>query len=367
MWANNQALILSLLPALQALQPAPAPAPAPAPPPVKEGDARAPTNLNGEDPAKIRDFLFECGLIFNMKPHTYATERSRVLYAIQHLDGIAKRHFRRYIELGSTDPKVTQWASFVQELETVFGDPDCIGRASDKLLKLKMKESDHVHKFTIRFKELADEVSWPNPVLHHLYYNALPNRIKDLWARSDPPPLLEDLMREAQRADNRYWKRVEEKKSETTPARTSEQKSQPNTPNSQQPKSKSTSQSQSRSSASAQSTSSSNSRSTQTPTAKTKDLSKILGPDGKLLPEEKARREKLGLCTYCAEKHATDICPSKPASSTPKEGTSSDKPSTPSKSTSNSSNGSKPKGRVVQVTNPIASDSNTGDDADPDF
>jgi hypothetical protein len=368
MWANNQALILSLLPALQALQQS-APAPAPAPPQPKEGDAKAPTTFSGEDHTKLHDFLFECNLIFNMKHRTYATKKSRVLYAIQHLDGMAKRHFRRYIELGSTDPKVTRWASFVNELESVFGDPDRIGRASDKILGLKMKETSHVHRYTVLFKESADELGWPDAVLHQLYYNGLPNRIKDLWARSDPPPIFDNLIREAQRADNRYWKRVDEKKkSEATQTRTSDPKpqSKASTSNAQQSKSKSTSNTQSRSSAPAQSSSSSSSHTAPTPAANTKDLSKILGPDGKLLPEEKARREKLGLCTYCAEKHATENCPSKPASSTPKE-SSANKSASPSKSTSNSSSSSKPKGRVAQVIDPVAEESDTGDTADEDF
>ena len=139
-WANNQALILSLLPALQALY-----RPQTQPLPPKEGDVKAPTAFSGEDHTKLRDFLFECGLIFDTKPRTFTTEKSCVLYAIQHLDGMAKRHFRCYIENGGTDPKVNQWNVFSTELETVFGDPDREGRASNKLLAITMKETGQVH------------------------------------------------------------------------------------------------------------------------------------------------------------------------------------------------------------------------------
>ena len=101
-----QALIPRLIQALQALQLPSTTAPAPAPPPSEEIDAKAPTSFNGDDHTKLRDFLFECNLSFDMKPRMDSTEKSRVLYAIQHLDGMAKRHFQRYIEAGSTDPKV---------------------------------------------------------------------------------------------------------------------------------------------------------------------------------------------------------------------------------------------------------------------
>ena len=44
---------------------------------------------------------------------------------------------------------------------------------------------------------------------------------------------------------------------------------------------------------------------------KTPDLSKILSPDGKLLPEERERRRKNNLCIICGLKeHFADKCPS---------------------------------------------------------
>jgi hypothetical protein len=356
-WAHNQALIMSLLPALMAMQ-QPAPAPAPHVPSSREGDAKAPTPFNGEDHSKLRDFIFECGLIFEVKPHTYASEKSRVMYAIQHLEGTAKRHFRRYIEARSNDPKINRWRDFVQELETIFGDPDRQGKASDKLLGLKMKENGKVHHYTVTFKEAADELGWPETVLHRLYYNGLPNRIKDLWARSDPPADFNDLVREAQRADIRYWKRVDEKKSESAPTPTSNTKGK-QAPSSSNPKSSSSSQPQSHSSSKTNPTQSS-SASTSKP--KTKDISNIIGPDGKLLPEEKARREKLGLCTYCGEKHSTEECPKRPAKSSEQESTPKPSTSSPKKQTSGNASGSKPKGRVAQIVE-VAEESEQDDDS----
>ena len=40
-----------------------------------------------------------------------------------------------------------------------------------------------------------------------------------------------------------------------------------------------------------------------------KPYSNLLGPDGKLKPEEKERRKKEGLCLVCGGKHDTDKCP----------------------------------------------------------
>ena len=86
LWANNQALILALLPHLQSLMAAPAPH-------QKEADVQALTKFSGNKPAKLQDFLYECGLVFEAKPLTYAADRACIIYTIQNLTGTAKCHF----------------------------------------------------------------------------------------------------------------------------------------------------------------------------------------------------------------------------------------------------------------------------------
>jgi len=334
----------------------------PAPPQPKEVEAKSPTPFTGADHTKLRDFLFECGLVFKNKHRTFTTDETKITYAIQYLDGVAKRHFRRFIETQSNDPKVNDWAVFAQELQTIFGDPDRTKRASRKLLNLKMKDNGRVHDYTVQFKEAADEVGWSNDILQDLYYNGLPDRIQDLWAQHGPPPVFDNLVREAQNYDNRYWQHLAEKKQAlATPARTSDPKP-PFKPTTSTSNPSSTFQQASQPKSTSASTSSrSTSSAPKSSNAPSKDLTTILGPDGKLKPEEKARRKKLGLCSYRGSNH--EQCNLKPSGSSSKD---SDKPSTPSKSTSNAASSSKPKGRVAQVVD-SGDASDTGDAAATDF
>jgi len=337
-WANNQALIMSLIPTLQSIT---SQNQAPPPRPPKEMDAQAPVKFSGDETSKLRDFLFECGLVFDAKPLTYATDRARVIYALQHLTGTAKRHFRRDIEQGYQTARVTSWAAFARELETIFGDPDRVKRATEKLVSLRINDNQHVHRYTVAFKECADELRWADDVLHSFYYRGLPDRIKDLWARTDPPALYDTLVDEAQKADLRYWCRVDEKrknpstnKPSTSEQRSPDQKSYSGTP------AKSGQSSRSPSSSTPNKTASTSSSTPRTPAKKTdsyKDLSAILGPDGKLLPEEKERRKKFGLCLRHGIK---DDCPPPgfDKSSTPKI----NKPAS-------TFNTPKPKGRAAQA------------------
>ena len=120
--------------------------------------------------------------------------------------GPRRPHFQHFIKAGSTDPIVNRWAKFSNKLTTIFSNPNFIGKASDKILTLHMKRQAMCTG--------TDKLSWPNNILHHLYYNSLANHIKDLWERGEPPANFECLVRGAQNANNCYWNHIEEKKAD---------------------------------------------------------------------------------------------------------------------------------------------------------
>jgi len=206
-----------------------------------------------------------------------------------------------------------------------------------------MNKNQHIHRYTVAFKEYADELRWADEVLHPLYYRGLPDHIKDLWAQSDPLPLFTDLVAQAQQADLRYWRRVDEKKKILTPGKpstseqkTSDQKSQSSTPAKSGQSSRSPSSSTPSKTAS---TLSSMPRMLAKMTDSYKDLSAVLGPDGKLLPEEKEHWKKFGLCLRHGVK---DDCP--PPGSDKSSTSKTDKPAS-------TSHMPKPKGQAAQAEN----------------
>jgi len=298
---------MSLIPMLQTLT---SQNQAPPPRPLKEMDAQAPVKFLGDETSKLQDFLFECGLVFDAKPLTYATDRAHVIYALQHLTGTAKCHFRRDIEQGYQTTRVTSWAAFARKLKTIFGNPDRVKHATEKLVSLRINDSQHVHCYTVAFKECADELWWADDILHSFYYQGLPDRIKDLWAWTNPPALYDTLVEEAQKADLHYWCCVDKKRKNPSTSKplTSEQRS-PDQKSYSGMLAKSGQSSRSPSSSTPNKTTSTLSSMPQTPAKKTdsyKDLSAILGPDGKLLPEEKEWCKKFGLCLRHSIK---DDCP----------------------------------------------------------
>jgi hypothetical protein len=219
-----------------------------------------------------------------------------------------------------------------------------------------MTDNQCLHWYTVTFKECANELGWSDSVLHHLYYHRLPNCIKDTWDTICPPADLRTLIAEAQQSDLCHWECVDEKKksstSDKTPKSEKNDNCNSNKQNTHSNNNNSNNNSNSNNSASTPTKSStslsSQQKSKSSDKGKGKDLSNILGPDRKLLPEEKARCKTLGLCSYCAEKHATDTCLCKPANS---QSSQNDKP------TSSSTSMPKPKGRVAQVASPSTDES----------
>jgi len=203
-----------------------------------------------------------------------------------------------------------------------------------------MNDNQHVHHYTVPFKECVDELWWVDDILHSFYYWGLPDHIKDLWAQTDPPAQYNDLVNKAQKANLQYWHHVDEKRKNpstskplTSKQRLSDQKSHSGMPvksgqalksqlSSTPNKSTSTSLSMPRTPAKSNDT--------------YKDLSAVLGPDGKLLPAEKEQHKRLSLCLHHGVK---DDCPPPnfDKSNTPKI----DKPA--------STNMPKPKGCVAQA------------------
>ena len=269
--------------------------------------ARDPDPYDGTDPTKLRAFLSQCKLMFRARPRDFAEDQVKITYAVSWLKGTAQRWYEPNLALRERDLPdfALYWDDFEEALKTTFGEPDPVASASYKLDHLVMKENHHINKYNVNFNELATITGYDNRTLHAMYYRGLAPRIKDALAISGKPATLDELRTKAQALDLRYWERKDEERFKTNAQSSSTSK----------PASTSTSSASQSSSKSTTSTSSTRTHSA-TPADASKpkgpDLSKILGPDGKLLPAEKERRRKNNLCLICASKdHHAEQCPSR--------------------------------------------------------
>ena len=230
------------------------------------------------------------------------------------MKGTAQRWFEPNLEYDDDDlPEVaTCWNEFQDALKATFGEPDPEASAAIKLENLVMRDHHHLHKYDVDFNEYSALTGFNERALWTRYYRGLAPRLKDALVYAGRPRTLTRLRELSQELDLRYWERKEDdrffpsaskqsissssRSSGTLPATSTSEKSSTTHPKS----SSRTSTPAARSSTPAASSSKPNKP----------DLSKVLGPDGKLLPEEKERRKKNDLCMVCGGKgHFSDKCP----------------------------------------------------------
>jgi len=179
---------------------------------------------------------------------------------------------------------------------------------------LRCKDSAQVTRYTLDFNRYGRRTGWNEQALARQYYKGLPDRLKDEIARVGKPAGLLDLQTLVATLDRRYWERQSEitrdKKSSSNPSSSS------NKPTSSDSRSDNRSNPQSSSNGSKQAPPKNKDQkkpafsSSSSSAPKTNSISDLLGPDGKLKPEERKRRMDNSLCLrYRGTGHRADSCP----------------------------------------------------------
>ena len=259
------------------------------------------------DPKKLRTFLVQCELNFQDRQRAFNADRAKVTFAQSYLKGMALEWFKPDL-LGTLDVYdcplwMDDWREFVTELQLQFGLHDPIGDAKHQLDNLWMKDMQRIVRYIMEFNCLTSQLKgYGDATLRHKFYTGLPNRIKDKICHVGKPRQLEDLHSLAQSIDTCYWERKEEvaRQSKISPGNSSNNgnnnvsnksdKKAPSSGNLTQPTNW---------------PSSSKGKNVSKP-----DITKKLGKDGKLTPDERKQRFDNGLCMFCrAVGHLAKKCP----------------------------------------------------------
>lgn len=264
----------------------------------KEPKVSAPEAFHGREKTKLPAFLLGLNIVFNTQASRYPDDLTKINYAISFLrdDAIA------WVTPFSNKPAVEQpaWLSsydlFVEELKTMFGDPDEVATAERQIRVLRQRGP--ASAYFAEFRRLAAVLGWNDTALASQAYTGLKDSIKDELARIGRPTSLGALIETATRLDNRLFERQTERE-------------------------RSNNISNKNVTATAQTTRNFVSTPTGGKTVTTQVIKKEFVPAsgaptrrGPLTDQEKERRRREGLCLYCGQAgHALDTCPVAPRSS----------------------------------------------------
>jgi len=295
-----------------------------------QSKARIPDIFDSSDPHKLNHFLFQCRLFFRANPSQFSTDEEKINFALTYLSGVAQDWFKVALQqedLSYTQPWLSTWHLFVDELWVHFGLSDPVGDAANLIDNLRMKPGDRIATYNVEFMRYAAQLNWGDLILCHRFYQGLPNRLQDPIANREQgkPNSFQAMYQLAITFDNRYWEQNRErdrlrntekdatdshnqKQGRMAQFSASSQNSVPFRPQS------STAPPQTAPSWSSLKPPRASSSIAKSPSPSTLhvDLSNKLGRDGKLNGNERKHHIDNNLCLYCGLKdHKVDGCPRK--------------------------------------------------------
>ena len=197
--------------------PTPVPDPAPPPPPAaspgpsptqpREPFIPTPARFTGQS-GSGRQFLFQCSLVFEQQPSTYATDKSRVAFVMSLL---SEKAAAWAVALSLNKAQICfSFSSFSEEFLKVFDHPLRSKEASSRLLSLRQGENSAA-KHSIDFRILAIESGWDERALQGVFLRGLRDELRDELAARDETNSLDDLISLSIRLDCRLSERRRER------------------------------------------------------------------------------------------------------------------------------------------------------------
>ncbi len=284
--------------------------------PKSQVKPRVPDTFDGSDPSKLETFIFQCNMYLAIRSGDFSDDEARVTFALSYLKGSPQDWFQSEIshvasEGGNLPEWFTDYTTFQQELKRLFGPRDPVTDAMTSLENLRYRDSGKATRYTIDFNRHARKTGWNEQALLRQYYKGLPDRLKDEIARLGKPTGLKALQDLVATLDQRYWERQSEinrdKKSASASVSTSAAKptsSDKSSGGQQSNGSKQDNRHQGKKDQKKPAT-------TAAPATSDKNtIANLLGPDGKLKPEERQRRMDNKLCLRCGKAgHMVPDCP----------------------------------------------------------
>jgi hypothetical protein len=242
--------------------------------------------------------------MFRSHPNNFTDDQFKITYTISWLKGTALHWYEPNLVLDKDDlPDYTlYWGAFEEALKATFGKPDPVTLATINLNNLSMKDHHHIARYNVKFNEYAALLGYNDHALYTRYYRGLVPHLKDALIYSGKPTTLNGLQTRAQALDLCYW----ERKDKDCPQGGSSGSS-----NARPSLGTSVATSSSHSSKGQSTHFRPLSRPAAHANPKKPDIAKVLGPDRKLLPEEKECCRKNNLFLICTSMdHFSDKCPS---------------------------------------------------------
>ena len=145
-------------------------------------------------------FLTDCSIHFELTPHAFSTDRSKIAFMICHMTGKAKAWASA--EWSRNSPLCSSINEFESALTKTF-EPVTTSREKAQELRGIRQGTDSVCDYAVRFRTLPSESEWNSTALYNIFWKGLAAPIQDLLIPLDLPEDLDSPIALAICTDNR--------------------------------------------------------------------------------------------------------------------------------------------------------------------
>ena len=167
-----------------------------------------PSTYDGKDRNACTTFISQVKLYIHGNPHLFMTEQAKVLFATTYLTNKAFAWMEPRI-IKNTDPMLSDFALFCEELLRNLGDPDREKNMSKKLRALKQTTSTAAYR--TEFDNISQYLGWDEAAFREYFYEGLKESVKDSLALvPQEPESFKDYQDLCIRLDNRIFERKQD-------------------------------------------------------------------------------------------------------------------------------------------------------------
>jgi Ty3 transposon capsid-like protein len=275
----------------------------------KEPKIGEPPTYNGKA-AEFHPFLQQCKLYIRMKPITFAHDDARVAYFLSRLRGMPAEWGQALLEADS--PLLTNYDAFLEQFTSLYENKARRRQLEERLES--MEQTGSAHAFAAEFTSLCEILDVKEGTRKILFLPKLKLGVRKALALVQLPPTFKELVDLAVRTDdiNFIAAKAEKAEQKAQSKHSAQQHLSASASQSKTPAPSQNSSSHPRFNSQSSNRAPSNNRShpysnaSHSQSAPHPDVSV---PRPHLTPEEKERRIREGLCTYCGEPgHSPDTC-----------------------------------------------------------
>lgn len=166
----------------------------------EEGSKLAPPAKYSGELGLCRTFLIDCSVHFELTPHAFPTDRSKIAFMVSHMTGRAKAWASA--EWAQNSPICSSLTNFEDALNKTF-DPVTTNWEKAQELSGLRQDKDTVCDYAICFRTLAAESGWNNTALYDVFLKGAGSSYSRLPHSIDLPKDLDSFIALAIRTDNR--------------------------------------------------------------------------------------------------------------------------------------------------------------------